>query len=191
MRLLVNNFSLIYLVKSDLYRQNGRVSFLLFLKDIMFRKAFKFVFWMRVAKYYDNNFILRLLPKLIFIYYKRIYATDIDYRAEIGPAFSMYHVFATVWGAETKIGSNVTILHSVTLGRKGGKFPTILNNVYIGPGACILGDITIGNNVVIGANAVVTKSIPDNAVVLGCPSIIKSYNGSFSSLDNIWDLKKL
>lgn len=186
----MKKFSLVYLVKSDLYRQNGRVSFLLFLKDVLFRKAFKFVFWMRVAKYYDDKPIFRIIPKLMYCYYKRIYASDIDYRSEIGPAFSMYHVFATAWGAEVSIGSNVTILHSVTLGRKGGKFPTILNNVYIGPGACILGDITIGNNVVIGANAVVAKDVPDNAVVLGCPGIIKSYKGSFSSLDNIWDFKK-
>lgn len=51
-------------------------------------------------------------------------------------------------------------------------------NVYIGPGAKVFGKITIGNNVAIGANAVVTKDVPDNAVVAGIPSKILNMNGS-------------
>lgn len=183
--------SLIYLVKSDLYRQNGRISLALFLKDILFRKGFKFVFWMRVAKYFDKTPIIRFLPKLIFSYYKRVYTSDINYRAEIGPGFSMYHVFGTTLGSSVKIGSNVTIVHGVTIAGKSKKFPTINNNVYIGTGACILGGVTIGSNVVIGANTVVTKDIPENAVVVGNPCRIVSYDGSSSSLVNIWEFKNV
>jgi len=63
----------------------------------------------------------------------------------------------------------------------GGNYPgvpKIGDNVYIAPGAKLIGGITIGNNVAIGANSVVTKSIPDNAVVVGIPGEVISYKGS-------------
>ena len=61
-------------------------------------------------------------------------------------------------------------------GNKG--YPTIGDNVYIGPGAKIVGAVKVGNNVAIGANCVVTKDVPDNAVVVGVPGKIISYTGS-------------
>ncbi|MBF4448285.1 serine acetyltransferase, partial [Vibrio anguillarum] len=57
-------------------------------------------------------------------------------------------------------------------------------------GACILGDITIGNNAIIGANAVVTKSVPDNGVVVGNPSKIISLKGSWHYQKNIWEFNR-
>ncbi|HIH0818983.1 TPA: serine O-acetyltransferase, partial [Vibrio cholerae] len=95
-----------------------------------------------------------------------------------GPGFCVYHVFGTTFGKNVRIGRNVTIVHGVTIAGKNNCYPIIGDNVYIGCGACILGDVTIGNNVIIGANAVVTKSIPDNGVVVGNPSRIISFKGS-------------
>ena len=64
-------------------------------------------------------------------------------------------------------------------GRGGKQFvPIIGDRVYIGPGAKLFGKIRIGNDVAIGANAVVTKDVPDNAVVVGVPAKIISYKGS-------------
>lgn len=63
----------------------------------------------------------------------------------------------------------------------GGKYPgtpTIGNNVYLGPGSFILGGIKIGNNVAIGANTVVNKPVPENAVIVSSPGEIISYKGS-------------
>ena len=79
-------------------------------------------------------------------------------------------------------------MHGVTIAGKGGAFPVIKDNVYIGCGACILGGVTIGRNAVIGANAVVTKDIPDNAVVVGNPSKVISFNGADAAQQNIWKL---
>jgi serine O-acetyltransferase len=56
--------------------------------------------------------------------------------------------------------------------------PVIGDNVYIGPGAKIIGRVNMGSGVAIGANAVVTKDVPDNAVVVGVPAKVISYNGS-------------
>lgn len=66
-----------------------------------------------------------------------------------------------------------------------GKAPVIGNNVWIGPGAKLFGDITIGDNVMIGANSVVTKSFPDNVRIAGIPAKIISYekNAYMRSMD--------
>ena len=93
-------------------------------------------------------------------------------------------MFNTAFCDGVVIGSNVTITHGVTIGHVNGAAPILLNNIYVGPGACILGGITIGNNVVIGANAVITKDIPDNAIVVGNPSRIISYKGSANTLQH-------
>jgi serine O-acetyltransferase len=80
------------------------------------------------------------------------------------------------------IGDNCNISQGVTIGeanrgpRKGT--PVIGNNVYIGPGAKIIGAVHIGNNVAVGANCVVTRDVPDGAVVVGVPGRVISYEGS-------------
>jgi len=80
------------------------------------------------------------------------------------------------------IGKNCNISHQVTLGvvnrgdRKG--CPVIGDNVYIGPGAKVIGNVHVGNDVAIGANCVVTQDIPDNSVVVGVPGKVISSEGS-------------
>lgn len=79
-----------------------------------------------------------------------------------------------VIAAGAHIGKNCYLSHQVTIGRSRGGAPTIGDNVYIGPGAKIFGNIKVGNNVRIGANCVVFEDIPDNAtVVLPKPRIIE------------------
>ena len=80
--------------------------------------------------------------------------------------------------ARTKIGKNCIIGSCVTIGGKSGWYevPVIGDNVEIHSGAKIIGPVRIGNNVIIGANAVVTKDIPDNCVVAGIPAKIIKEN---------------
>lgn len=89
-----------------------------------------------------------------------------------GPGLKLNHWGTIVISPEARIGSNARINVCVNIGLKDGLAPTIGDNVYIGPGAKLFGGINIGNNVQIGANAVVNKSFPDNVSVVGVPARI-------------------
>lgn len=157
---------LIYAIKSDLYRKCGNTTIKDFLKCFLREKSFPFIFWYRVARNTRNIPMLGLICKLVYRRYKKVYVCDLDHRTEIGLGFSMHHVFGTAIDVRSKIGSNVTILHNVTIGNIDGKSPIIGNRVYIGPGACIIGGITVGDGSIIGANSVVTTDVPPNSVVV-------------------------
>lgn len=113
----------------------------------------------------------------------RRYSADIAYDIKHGDNFlgrpSLGHKLnGIVIAAGAIIGKNVFISHQVTIGRNRGGAPVIGDNVYIGPGAKIFGDIHIGNNVRIGANCVVFEDVPDNAtIVLQKPRIIIKEEG--------------
>ncbi|MBQ5320175.1 MAG: serine acetyltransferase [Oscillospiraceae bacterium] len=82
------------------------------------------------------------------------------------------HPHNVVIGDCVQIGENCTLYHDVTLGQNLGKFPQIGDNVIIYTGAKVIGNVTVGNNAVIGANAVVVDDVPDNAIVAGNPASI-------------------
>jgi len=104
--------------------------------------------------------------------------------SELGSGFYIAHIGGIYVNDSCSIGKNCNITTGVTLGqanrgvRKGA--PIVGDNVYIGPGAKLVGKVKVGNNVAIGANCVVTKDIPDNAVVAGVPGRVLSYDGSVS-----------
>ena len=107
-----------------------------------------------------------------------IYSCDIAFNISIGSNLKLPHQgLGVVIGPEVVIGNNVTIFQNVTLGAKanGEKYsaPIIGDNVMIGAGACILGNVRVGNNVKIVANSVVLMDIPDNCMAVGAPAQIK------------------
>ena len=103
---------------------------------------------------------------------------DIHPEATIGRRVFIDHATGVVIGQTAVVGEDVVIFHGVTLGgvsmTPGKRHPTVGNHVMIGAGAKVLGPITIGNGAKIGANAVVTKDVPDCAVALGIPAKLKS-----------------
>jgi len=129
----------------------------------------------RVAHFLDClglPFVPRFLSHTAF----QITGVDIHPSAVIGDHFFIDHGSGVVIGETAEIGNNVTLYQGVTLGgvslEHKKRHPTLLNNIICGTGAKILGPITIGNNVRIGANSVVTEDIPDNSVVVGVPGRI-------------------
>ncbi len=95
--------------------------------------------------------------------------------AIIGNNIFMPHPIGIVIGNGVKIGDGCSIYQNVTIGQKNEKYPKIGNNVIIFPNSAIIGDIIIGDNVVIGAGSVVIYNVPDNAIIAGNPSKIIRY----------------
>jgi serine O-acetyltransferase len=129
-------------------------------------------------KLYKNK--IPIIPKIIKFIIFIIYNSSIPYQAIIGRGTRFgYGGIGVVIHKRTIIGKNCNIGSNVTIGGKSGLYnvPKIGDNVYISTGAKILGSIVIGNNTIIGANAVVIKNVPNNAVVAGVPAkIIKFKN---------------
>ncbi len=117
-----------------------------------------------------------VLPKLITLLIFLIYNSKIPYQAKIGRGSTFgYGGMGVVIHSKSIVGVNCTICQQVTIGGGNSRFPgvpVIGNNVYIAKGSIVMGGITIGNNVTIGANAVVTKPVSDNAIVAGVPAKI-------------------
>ena len=117
--------------------------------------------------------------------------------AEIGASLFIDHGMGVVIGETTIIGDNVTLYQGVTLGgtgkEKGKRHPTLGNNIVVGAGAKVLGNITIGDNSYIGSNAVVIKDVPPNSTVVGVPGRITKQDGRKIdfSLDHIHVLDPL
>lgn len=109
---------------------------------------------------------------------------SIQLDCEIGKGF-VIHNFSCIFVLAERIGQNLTVNQGVTIGRLRGRsrLPVIGDNVYFGAGAKALGDVSIGDNVVIGANSVVLMSVPDNCTVLGIPARIVSRDGGSEYLN--------
>jgi serine O-acetyltransferase len=121
-------------------------------------------FWVRKMK---------LLGRLISQFTRALTGIEIHPGASIGKGLFIDHGMGVVIGETTIIGNNVTLYHGVTLGgvsiSKGKRHPTLGDNVVVGAGAKILGNIYMGEGSRVGANAVVVKSVPENSVVVGVP----------------------
>ena len=160
-----------------------------FFSIVLLTQGFSAMFQYRVAHsiYYAKiPWILRkFLQVFMLLWQKWIEVTTgicIPASVTIGHSFYIAHFGAIIMNRHTVVGDNCNISQGVTIGvsGRGDKrgVPVIGNNVYIGVNAVIVGNIKVGNNVLIAANSLVNKDVPDNAVVIGVPAVIVSYNGS-------------
>lgn len=141
--------------------------------EVFLYPSFKAVTYYRIAHYFylkKHFFIARLLSEKA----KKKTGIEIHPGAKIGKNFFIDHGSGVVIGETTIIGDNVMLYHGVTIGgvtmNKGKRHPTIEDNVVIGCGAKVLGNITIGKNSKIGANSVVLKDVKENTTVAGIPA---------------------
>lgn len=122
-----------------------------------------------------------LLPRVISQLSRFVTGIEIHPGAVIGKGLFIDHGMGVVIGETAVIGDNVTLFQGVTLGgtgkETGKRHPTIGNNVVIGAGAKVLGNINIGDNSYIGANAVVLRDVPTHSTVVGVPGHVTKQDG--------------
>jgi len=140
----------------------------------------KAVFMHRIANFFAIA-KFDLVARIISQFSRFMTGIEIHPKAKIGKNLFIDHGMGVVIGETSDIGDNVTIYHMATLGgispsinsdnqREIKRHPTLQDNVVVGSGAQVLGPITIGKNAKIGANAVVTKDVPENGVMVGIPA---------------------
>ena len=140
----------------------------------------KAVFFHKIANFFAIA-KFHLVARIISQFSRFLTGIEIHPRANIGKNLFIDHGMGVVIGETSEIGDNVTIYHMATLGgispsvnsneqRNIKRHPTLKDNVVVGSGAQILGPLTVGKNAKIGANAVVTKDVPENAVMVGIPA---------------------
>ena len=140
----------------------------------------KAVFFHRIANFFSVA-KFDLIARIISQFSRFLTGIEIHPGAKIGKNLFIDHGMGVVIGETSDIGDNVTIYHMATLGgispsinsneqRDIKRHPTLKDNVVIGSGAQVLGPVIIGENAKIGANAVVTKDVPANAVMVGIPA---------------------
>ena len=181
-----------FLLYSDLYRITGNVKTTTLLRYVLIGGSFKYNFWMRTCHYTRRHPMLKFLafPFARFVLGRLTYKFGISIPAstQIGSGFYIGHFGGIVVNSQSVIGKNCNISHGVTLGQanrgRNTGYPVLGDDVYIGPGAKIVGAVKIGNNVAIGANCVVTRDIPDNSVVVGIPGRVISQEGSKGYVNN-------
>jgi serine O-acetyltransferase len=103
-----------------------------------------------------------------------VYGIDISWRAKLGPGITIFHGVGLVVGPGAEIGAGSVLYNGVTIGaidyHKQSRLPKLGERVVVYCGAKVLGNITVGDDVVVGANAVVLKNIPDNCSAVGIPA---------------------
>ncbi len=99
---------------------------------------------------------------------------DLAWQAEVGPGLVLHHPTGVVWGPGVKLGSHCRVQQGVTIGGRGGLkddgSPAVGDRVTLGAGSRLLGPIEVGDDCMIGANAVVISSIPDGSTAVGVPA---------------------
>lgn len=171
------------LIKSDFYRlDRWRGNYI---SAYLLEESFKVTFWFRIGTYLQqrrNLFLLYMFVKIIYKHVQHKTGIQLPWGTSIDDGLRFFHYDCIVIAQSAKIGKNVSIHHGVTIGRvfngKKAGVPIIGDNVVIFAGAKILGNVLIGNDAVIGANAVVTNDVPNNSVVAGVPAIVISKDSS-------------
>jgi serine O-acetyltransferase len=132
--------------------------------------------WFHRINHWFWNHRFFLMARLLSQVSRFLTGTEIHPGARLGRRFFIDHALAVVIGETAIVGDDVTLYQGVTLGgtgkEHGKRHPTLLDNVVVGSGAKILGNITVGHNCRIGAGSVVLRSVPDNSTVVGVPGHI-------------------
>lgn len=164
----MNNF-----IKADLYRIEGKSDFRSFIKCFKKSKSFRCLYYYRRCKE-KHSFLVKAYYRILYHIAYKNNGVELPLKANIGEGVLFIHPTGITINSNTIAGKNLTLLKGCTIGatkNESGKsfVPIIGDNVYIGINSTVVGNIKIGNNVLIAANTFVNFDVPDNSVVLGSP----------------------
>jgi serine O-acetyltransferase len=155
------------------YCQGLNLSFQSYLITLL-KPEYQLVFLYRIySEIYKHK--PKIIGYLLYLFVKFIYKCDLHPKSVIGPGFMVMHGFDLVVGPDVRIGRDVVVFNGVNMGKKhvgvlGGGMPQIGDACVIGTGAKLLGPITLGKGVVVGANSVVLHDVADGKICVGIPA---------------------
>lgn len=137
--------------------------------------------WSHVVEHFLWNHGLKSLARISSQFTRFMTGVEIHPAAQIGRRFFIDHAMGVIIGETTVIGDGCTLYQGVTLGGTGNetgkRHPTLKDNVLVGVGASVLGNITVGENSKVGGGAVVVKDVPPNSTVVGIPGHVVVRDG--------------
>jgi serine O-acetyltransferase len=174
------------LIASDLWRHAGKAGSGTFCSRFIAVPGFRYATLLRLYAYARSAPLcqvgIRQLLVLLLRHYSIRFGIDISRDARIGSGFYIGHFGGIVVNAGVVIGNNCNLSQGVTIGQQNrgerAGCPVVGNNVYIAPGAKIIGRVQVGDDVAIGANAVVVHDVAPHTTVGGVPARVISQNGS-------------
>jgi serine O-acetyltransferase len=185
-------------IGADIYRCRGRQGIAAGAGLLLVSRPFRAVFTLRLYQRLARSGAGRWLSPLAAVAHRwacGAAAMDIPLRTSIGPGFKIAHGWGIVINAHARIGRNVTLFHGVTIGQADRiapdgsritRYPVLEDNVWVGPGAAILGGVVIGEGSRILAGAIVTTDIPPRSLVSGNPAVVIR-SDCVPDVDNAWD----
>lgn len=164
---------------------HGKISeYLYILRYLITNNSFKFCFWFRLGSWSKGDkklLLIYMFSWMMHRHYTFKFGIQMPLGSPVKGGLSFNHFSCIIINGSTQIGRNCTIFHGVTtalkMGGSNAGVPSIGDNCVLGPGSKILGSVTLGDNVFVGANDVVTHDIPSNSVVAGIPAKVINMNG--------------
>lgn len=181
------------LLRADLYRYAGRVGAGVFWRHFLFTPGYQYTVLMRGAGYLRTKPLMACglypLAKWLLLRCRYKYGIAIPEYTVIGPGLFINRFGGIYVNGDVVMGANINVTHGVMLGQtnRGARAgaPIVGDRAFLGAGAKILGRITLGADSAVGANAVVTKDVPDKGVVGGIPARLLSQEGSEGYINRV------
>lgn len=175
-------------LKADTHRRKGSYKFRYVIMGYLFDRTFRPMVTLRLSQATSRSAILKPLHICFRLLHRSAChsaAIDFPWKTNVAGGFALTHGWGVVVNGRAVIGKNVTFFNGVTIGQRDrmskegvrtSGFPTIEDEVWVGPHAVIAGDIVIGKGCRIAGNAFVTESIPPYCTVAGNPAMIVREN---------------
>ena len=176
------------LIKKDLYRyQPTKYNTFALLKGFR-SQGFRYMFFKRLLDHYGIKSVVGIISKFFLFIYTYRYGFQIG--GKIGGGLYIGHFGTVVISVNARIGENCNIAHNCTIGNTRGKnagVPEIKDFVWIGTGSVLVGNISVGPNVMIAPNSFVNFNVPPNSIVIGNPAkIISKENPVKNFINNVY-----